>query len=120
MWHYINCTTGFVDFNNRGSYNLSPQLGVTIIDDNVHIGASCTIDRGKIDVTYIGKNSMIDNMVHIAHNVIIGKAHVQQHKQVYLKVKLETMLLLGQAGFIILTGKNVIIAAKSGVTKYKR
>ena len=49
--------------------HLNPQIGIVIIDDNVHIGSSCTIDRGKIDYTYIGKNSMIDNMVHIAHNV---------------------------------------------------
>ena len=52
---------GFFKFKSSNRYCL--------IDDNVHIGSSCTIDRGKIDYTYIGKNSMIDNMVHIAHNV---------------------------------------------------
>ena len=115
-------TTGFgFDFNNRGSHNLSPQLGVTIIDDNVHIGASCTIDRGKIDVTYIGKNSMIDNMVHIAHNVIIGKnACIAAQTGISGSVKIgDNVTIGGQAGFAghISIGENVIIAAKSGVTK---
>ena len=57
----------------RGSEHLNPQLGIVIIDNGVHIGARCSIDRAKIDFTVIGENSMFDNMVHIGHNVIIGK-----------------------------------------------
>ena len=115
-------TSGFgFNFNNRGSLNLTPQLGITIIDDNVHIGASCTIDRGKIDITFIGKNSMIDNMVHIGHNVIIGKnACIAAQTGISGSVKIgDNVTIGGQAGFAghISIGENVIIAAKSGVTK---
>jgi len=115
-------TSGFgFDFNNRGSLNLNPQLGVTILDDNVHIGASCTIDRGKIDHTYIGKNTMIDNMVHIAHNVIIGNnGCIAAQTGISGSVKIgENVTIGGQVGFAghLTIGKNVIIAAKSGVTK---
>ena len=115
-------TSGFgFDFNNRGSLNLNPHLGVTILDDNVHIGASCTIDRGKIDYTYIGKNTMIDNMVHIAHNVIIGNnGCIAAQTGISGSVKIgENVTIGGQAGFAghLTIGKNVIIAAKSGVTK---
>ncbi len=52
-----------------GSIKFKPQIGIVYIDNNVSIGSNCTIDRGKIDFTYIGKNSMIDNQIHIAHNV---------------------------------------------------
>ena len=115
-------TSGFgFDFKKRGSSNLNPQLGITIIDDNVHIGASCTIDRGKIDVTYVGKNSMIDNMVHIAHNVIIGKnACIAAQTGISGSVKIgDNVTIGGQVGLAghISIGQNVVIAAKSGVTK---
>ncbi len=115
-------TSGFgFDFKKRGSLNLNPQLGITVIDDNVHIGSSCTIDRGKIDITHIGKNSMIDNMVHIAHNVIIGKnACIAAQTGISGSVKIgDNVTIGGQAGFAghISIGENVIIAAKSGVTK---
>ena len=56
-----------------GSLILIPQIGIVYIEDNVYIGSNCTIDRAKIDFTYIGKNSMIDNLVHIAHNVILSE-----------------------------------------------
>ncbi|MFM7797058.1 MAG: DapH/DapD/GlmU-related protein [Candidatus Nitrosotenuis sp.] len=43
------------------------------IHDSVHIGSNCTIDRGRYRDTIIGKNTKIDNQVHIAHNVVIGE-----------------------------------------------
>ena len=49
--------------------NIIPQIGIVYIDSNTHIGSNCTIDRGKIDSTHMEKNCMIDNLVHIAHNV---------------------------------------------------
>ena len=115
-------STGFgFDLNVRGSSNLNPQLGITIIDDNVHIGSSCTVDRGKIDFTYIGQNSMIDNMVHIAHNVIIGKnACIAAQTGISGSVKIGNGVTIGgQAGFSghVTVGENVTIAARSGVTK---
>jgi UDP-3-O-[3-hydroxymyristoyl] glucosamine N-acyltransferase len=115
-------TSGFgFDFNNRGSLNFNPQLGITIIDDNVHIGASCAIDRGKIDYTYIGKNTMIDNMVHIAHNVVVGNnGCIAAQTGISGSVQIGNNVTIGgQAGLSghITIGENVIIAAKSGVTK---
>ena len=44
---------------------------MVIIDDNVEIGCNNTIDRGSLSNTVIGKNTFIDNQVHIAHNVSI-------------------------------------------------
>tara|TARA_A100001011_G_scaffold118733_1_gene125246 strand:- start:268 stop:1245 length:978 start_codon:yes stop_codon:yes gene_type:complete len=115
-------TTGFgFDFNKRGSIHLNPQLGIVIIEDNVHIGSLCTVDRGKIDITQIGKNSMIDNMVHIAHNVIIGKnSCIAAQTGISGSVTIgDNVTIGGQVGFAghITIGENVIIAAKSGVTK---
>ena len=50
-----------------------PHIGMVIIEDNVEIGCNNSIDRGSMSNTSIGKNTFIDNQVHIAHNVSIGK-----------------------------------------------
>jgi UDP-3-O-[3-hydroxymyristoyl] glucosamine N-acyltransferase len=50
-----------------------PQLGRVIIQDNVLIGAHTCVDRGAFDDTVVGENSKIDNLVQIAHNVVIGR-----------------------------------------------
>jgi len=115
-------TTGFgFDFKKRGARFLNPQIGVVIIGDNCHIGSSCTIDRGKIDATIIGKNSMIDNLVHIAHNVHLGEnACIAAQTGISGSVIIGSNSTIGgQVGFAghINIGNNVIIAAKSGVTK---
>lgn len=49
------------------------SCGKAVIADNVVIGANCTIDRGVTDVTSIGKGSILDNQVHVGHDVIIGE-----------------------------------------------
>jgi len=115
-------TSGFgFDFKKRGAKYLSPQIGIVVIEDNCHIGASCTIDRGKIDLTYISCNSMIDNLVHIAHNVFLGKnTCIAAQTGISGSVKIgDNVTIGGQAGLAghIDIGDNVIIAAKSGVTK---
>ena len=115
-------TTGFgFDFKKRGASDLNPQIGIVIIDDNVHLGSGCTIDRGKIDYTYIGKNSMIDNLVHIAHNVEIGdNACIAAQTGISGSVIIGNNVTIGgQAGFAghLKIGDNVVVAAKSGVTK---
>ena len=115
-------TTGFgFDFKKRGAKFLNPQIGIVIIKDNCSIGSSCTIDRGKIDATYIGENSMIDNLVHIAHNVYIGQnACIAAQTGISGSVKIgNNSTIGGQVGFAghIDIGNNVIVAAKSGVTK---
>ena len=115
-------STGFgFSLNNMGAMNISPQLGIVIIDDNVSIGSNCAIDRGKIDPTIIGKNSMLDNHVHIGHNVIINK-NVCIAAQTGIAGSTEignNVVIGGQSGLAghITIGDNVIIAGKSGVTK---
>ena len=115
-------STGFgFNINNLGSSNLIPQLGIVHIGKNVHIGANCTVDRAKIDLTIIGDNSMIDNLVHVAHNVEIGKnACIAAQCGISGSVKIGNNFISGgQSGYAghITIGNNVIVAAKSGVTK---
>ncbi|AZS21417.1 MULTISPECIES: UDP-3-O-(3-hydroxymyristoyl)glucosamine N-acyltransferase [unclassified Caulobacter] len=56
----------------RGMVDL-PQLGRVVIQDNVTIGANSCVDRGAFADTSIGENTKIDNLVHVAHNVRIGR-----------------------------------------------
>ena len=49
-----------------------PHIGSVIINDEVEIASGCTIDRGSVGDTIIGKNTYLDNQVHLAHNVKIG------------------------------------------------
>ena len=64
---------GFGYAPNHPGYVKIEQLGKLILGDSVEIGASCTIDRGAIDHTEIHDGVKLDNQVHIAHNVILGK-----------------------------------------------
>lgn len=56
-----------------GAHRRIPHVGGCIIGDDVEIGANSTIDRGSIDDTVVGAGTKIDNLVHVAHNVRIGK-----------------------------------------------
>lgn len=61
-------------FKNRKTHFEQLQTcGSVIIKDNVHIGANCTFDKGVTSNTIIGKGTIIDNLVHVAHDVIIGE-----------------------------------------------
>ncbi len=115
-------TTGFgFDYKVRGSSFLNPQIGIVILDDNVYIGSGCTIDRAKIDYTYIGKNSMLDNLIHVAHNVIIGQnACIAAQTGISGSVVIGNNVTVGgKVGFAghLKIGDNVVVAARSGVTK---
>ena len=115
-------SSGFgFDLKNMGAVNLIPQIGLVLIEDNVFIGSNCAIDRGKIDHTIIGQNSMLDNLIHIAHNVVLGKnTCIAAQTGISGSVSLgDNVIIGGQVGFAghIKIGKNVIVAAKSGVTK---
>ncbi len=55
------------------TYVLIPHLGNVVIEDNVHVGNNTTIDRAVLGSTIIKENAKIDNLVHIAHGVIIGR-----------------------------------------------
>ena len=115
-------STGFgFSLSNMGTQNIYPHIGIVLIEDNVRIGSNCTIDRGKIDYTFIGKNSMLDNQIHIAHNVIINSnACIAAQSGIAGSVVIGNNLIAGgQSGFAghITIGDNVVVAAKSGVTK---
>lgn len=72
-----NATIGCDGFGNArdedGSWTKIPQLGRVVIENNVEIGSGTTVDRGAIDDTVIKEGARIDNLVQIAHNVIIGR-----------------------------------------------
>ncbi len=57
-----------------GSHVPIPQIGRVRIEDDVEMGANCAIDRARIGETVIGRGTKIDNLVHIGHNVRVGKA----------------------------------------------
>jgi UDP-3-O-[3-hydroxymyristoyl] glucosamine N-acyltransferase len=59
--------------DDAGRYHLFPQVGRLIIEDDVEIGANCTVDRGALDATIIRRGTKLDNMVHVGHNVEIGE-----------------------------------------------
>ena len=64
---------GFGFASSEAGHVRIPQLGRVIIQDDVEIGACCTIDRGSLNDTVIGEGSKIDNLVQIGHNVQIGR-----------------------------------------------
>ena len=79
-----------------------PHIGRVIIHDNVEIASGCTIDRGSVDDTEIGKNTYLDNQVHLAHNVKIGS----------------NCMIAGQVGFAgsSTVGNNVSIGGQAGIS----
>jgi UDP-3-O-[3-hydroxymyristoyl] glucosamine N-acyltransferase len=79
-----------------------PQKGIVQIDDDVEIGANNTIDRATFGKTWIQQGVKTDNLVHIAHNVVVG----------------ENSLIVGQVGIAGSTtiGKNVILAGQAGIS----
>lgn len=65
---------GFAPVN--GGYEKIPQIGNVILEDDVEIGANTTIDRATMGSTRIGKGTKLDNLIQVAHNVVIGKNNV--------------------------------------------
>jgi UDP-3-O-[3-hydroxymyristoyl] glucosamine N-acyltransferase len=100
---------------------LTPHIGAVTIGDGTNIGSCCTIDRGLIDNTIIGKYVMIDNQVHIGHNCVIGDYCILAG-QVGLSgsVKLQNNVMMGGDVSIkdnITIGENSIIAGASKIFK---
>ncbi|MNK19101.1 UDP-3-O-acylglucosamine N-acyltransferase [compost metagenome] len=96
-----------------------PQLGNVIIGDDVEIGSNCSIDRATIGSTIIGKGTKIDNLIQIAHNVIIGENNViaAQAGIAGSTVIGDWNQIGGQVGIVghIKIGNQVKIQAQSGV-----
>jgi len=64
---------GYVRDAASGAYTQFPQQGRLVIEDDVEIGANTTIDRGALEETRIARGVKIDNLVHLGHNVRVGK-----------------------------------------------
>lgn len=106
--------------NRKIWYRKMQSCGRVEIHDHVEIGANCTIDRGVSDATVIESGTKIDNMVHIGHDVMIGKncliaAQVGIAGGTVLK---DGVILWGQVGVnkTITIGENAIVMGQGGVT----
>ena len=100
-----NCVIGkhgFGFFPNNNQNLRYPHIGIVIIEDNCEIGCGSTIDRGSMSNTIIGKNTYLDNQIHIAHNVKIG----------------ENSIIAGQVGIAgsSIIGNNVKIGGQAGIS----
>jgi UDP-3-O-[3-hydroxymyristoyl] glucosamine N-acyltransferase len=98
-----------------------PQVGFVQIDDDVEIGANTTIDRATLGKTWIQRNVKIDNLVQIAHNVVIGENSIIT-AQVGISGSTSlgrSVIIGGKTGIVghINIGDNVMIAAGSGIHK---
>ena len=93
---------GFGFFPDKKNNYRYPQIGIVIINDNAEIGCGSTIDRGSMSNTIIGKNTYLDNQIHIAHNVKIG----------------DNCIIAGQVGFAgsSTLGNYVMIGGQAGVS----
>ena len=91
---------GFIPDKNKNTR--TPHVGKVILEEGVEIGSNSTIDRGSLADTVIGKNTFLDNQVHVAHNVKIGK----------------NCMIAGQVGFAGSTtlGDNVVIGGQAGIS----
>jgi UDP-3-O-[3-hydroxymyristoyl] glucosamine N-acyltransferase len=114
-------STGFGYSFIEGAHKLIPHNGGVIIEDFVEIGANCCVDRAKFDNTIIGAGTKIDNLVQIAHNVIIGKCClIAAQSAIGGSSKLgDGVVLGGQVGMKdnIEIGDGVMVGAQSGVTQ---
>ena len=100
-----NCVVGkhgFGFFPNENKNLRYPHIGIVIIEENCEIGCGSTIDRGSMSNTVIGKNTYLDNQIHIAHNVKIG----------------ENSIIAGQVGIAgsSIIGSNVRIGGQAGIS----
>lgn len=85
-----------------GTYEKIPQLGIVVIEDDVEIGANTTVDRATLGETRIKKGAKLDNLIMVAHNVVIG----------------ENTVIAGQAGISGSTkiGAGSMIGGQVGLT----
>ena len=100
-----NCVIGkhgFGFFPDKKKNLRYPHIGMVIIEENCEIGCGSTIDRGSMSNTVIGKNTYLDNQIHIAHNVKIG----------------ENSIIAGQVGIAgsSIIGSNVRIGGQAGIS----
>ena len=100
-----NCVIGkhgFGFFPSKTKNIRYPHIGIVLIDENCEIGCGSTIDRGSMSNTVIGRNTYLDNQIHVAHNVKIG----------------ENSIIAGQVGIAgsSVIGNNVKIGGQAGIS----
>ena len=105
----------------RDRYDKLESCGRVIIEDNVEIGACCTIDKGVSGDTIIGMGTKFDNHIHIGHGAVIGKnclfaAQVGVGGKAIIE---DEVILWGQVGVSkdLTIGKGAIVYAQSGVAQ---
>ncbi len=112
-------STGFGYSLIDGAHKLIPHIGGVVIEDFVEIGANCCIDRAKFGNTIVGAGTKIDNLVQIAHNVIIGKCClIAAFAGISGSCRLgDGVVLAGQVGMAdnIEIGDGTMVGAQSGV-----
>ena len=105
----------------EGKNEKVPQIGIVQIDDDVEIGANTTIDRARFGRTWIQSGVKIDNLVQVAHNVVIGKnSMIAAQTGIAGSVRIGAEVMVGgQVGIIghIEIGDKTMIGAQSGISK---
>ena len=109
-------------FKSRSTYfEELHSVGRVVIEDDVHIGSNCTIDKGVTSDTRIGKGTKIDNLVQIGHDTIIGgKCLVASQTGISGCVTIgDNVVIWGQTGITsgVVIGDHAVISAQSGVSK---
>lgn len=104
-----------------GTYEKIPQLGIVVVEDDVEIGANTTVDRATLGETIIRRGVKIDNLVQVAHNVVIGENTViaaQTGISGSVKIGKNCMIAgqVGIAGHLEIADRTVVLA-QSGVAK---
>jgi UDP-3-O-[3-hydroxymyristoyl] glucosamine N-acyltransferase len=105
----------------NGAYIKIPQIGNVVIEDDVELGSNVSIDRAALGSTIVKKGTKIDNLVQVAHNVVIGEhTAISGQSGISGSSKLGSRCILaGQAGVSghVELGDGVIVGAQSGVSK---
>lgn len=106
--------------NRENWYKKMQSCGQVIIQDHVEIGSNCTIDRGVSDSTIIGMGTKLDNLIHVGHDVVIGK-NCLIAAQVGIAggtILGDGVTLWGQVGVnkTITIGDNAVVMGQGGVT----
>lgn len=104
-----------------GQYTQIFPVGTVILEDDVHLGANCCVDRATIGETRIGRGTKLDNLIQVAHGVSIGSNTViAAQTGISGSTKIGSQVMMGgQVGIVghLDIGDGVIIGAQSGVTK---
>jgi UDP-3-O-[3-hydroxymyristoyl] glucosamine N-acyltransferase len=124
VWIQPNSTIGSEAFyykREEGQYRKWTSLGKVVIEDDVVVGANCTIDKGVSGITRIGEGTRMDNLVHIGHGVVVGKnCLISGQAGIGGKTILEdNVILYGQAGIknSLHIGEGAVVMVKTGVMK---